>query len=278
MKIALGTNYFGTGERQQKAKESHIKLARKFPDLKLYDIQFEDDPKESDGDYTTLNVLTRSSQTLFPEWDKKIPFVNDIMGALADLDVDYFIYTNSDILISDRLIKYIEETQPDTLACSRMDVAPFSDFNQILPLRWEIAGFDTFVFKKEWFLKHKFLFEDFLIGRPCWDHHYAGLVKIFGGNTPVGNKNPAFCMHVYHGAAALDPNNVGYKFNMDQMNNSKFRKFSEVWDDYCRNVLIRYRQPSGYFLQELKDEDRIETDFFNKWIESHKQEVLDALK
>jgi hypothetical protein len=51
--------------------------------------------------------LTRDSRDFVENGKKSTPCVKDILDGLAETNCDYMVYTNSDILFSDKFIKYI---------------------------------------------------------------------------------------------------------------------------------------------------------------------------
>lgn len=268
MKIAIGTNLFGQYHRQDLSKASLMRLKNKYSEIQLFDIQFKDEEStyiKSDG-FNTLFTLGRSSKDVVPGTQKKMPFVNDIMCSISEQDSDYMVFLNSDILISDRLIKRILQDDLTAMPCSRMDIQDIKSIEEpIQAYRWEIGGFDVFVFKTEWFRKYKHLFEDFLMGRPWFDHHYAGLMKIFGNNDIIGNKNPPMCLHIFHGWAGCVPG-AENDYNAKIFNNSKYTKFRYVWDDYFAQFLKLQRQPQFYFLNEAPNEAQVEKEWFDREI------------
>lgn len=276
MKIAIGINSFESNENRFKlANQSYEKLSS-IDCVEIFDIQ----KKGVKGKFKTLDRLDRTSKDVIPNSDRELPFVNDLFNIMADLDSDYFVVTNADVMISPRLIRHILDADITALPCSRLDVMPIKDINDpMIPVRWEIGGFDTFCFKTSWYKKHHWLFEDFLMGKPWYDHHYAGLMKIFGNNNLIGNKNPAMCLHEHHGFGACSPGNPEYDFNTDQFNKSELcSKYRYVWDDYFRDFLKVKRQPYFYFLEEAENESEVELNFFKQEIDKLKPLIEEERK
>lgn len=260
MKIILGTNTYQKYHRQDIAVQSWLKLG-----IDVYDIQFTD--TETAYKINNLSKLTRSSQTCLKNSEKRLPFVNDIINELSEITCDYFIFTNSDVIIMPSLLQHIEKTNPDCMACSRLDICDISSFDNIKteakPVRWEIAGFDTFVFKRDWYLKHKKLFRDYFIGRPTWDVVYTGIMKMYGKEFEIGNGNPPFCMHIHHGIAAVTTDTPEKEFNNNNAKKSLADKFAgQIMSCYIRTILIN-RPQMGSFLIPLDNERLIEKEFFS---------------
>lgn len=262
-KIALGVNTFHTNlNRFKLANASYEKLSQRA-DVDVFDIQ----QPGVVGKFKTIDKLNRTCRDVVQGSTKTLPFVNDLFNILCEEDYDYFIITNADVMISPRLIKHILEEDITALPCSRLDVQPVSNItDSMIPVRWEIGGFDTFCFKTEWYRNHSWLFEDFIQGRPWYDHHYASLMKVFGNNDIIANKNPAMCLHEHHGWDSCVEGNPEYEFNLKQFRNSPFKKYGYVWDNYFADILKPGRQPWMRFTTEIPDESRVERDYFSKEI------------
>jgi len=117
MKISIGTNTFQNFHRQNVAVESWYELRNKFG-INLYDFQFKDEENSFTKHYdlNTCFTLNRSSKDIL-ETNKKLPYVNDIISSLANIDdSDYFIFTNSDVIIMPSLIKEILAKQPECMS------------------------------------------------------------------------------------------------------------------------------------------------------------------
>jgi hypothetical protein len=269
MKILIGTNTFGSYDRQDIAVDSYKALKSQYPDVvDVIDVQFQDE-KETFKNIYGLDVkfdLKRSSLDAVKNAEKKLPFVNDIFNVIYDHSSDYCIFTNSDVILNKSLVEYIIKNKPDCFACSRLDIQPITSFSELrekaTPVRWEIAGFDTFVFKRDWFFKYRYLFHDYLLGRPQFDHVYAGIMKCFGDNTPLGNQNPAFCFHIHHkvkwldGSGETDFNNNSLKEHaLDHIMANLM--FFNLKHNLCR------RKPWGAFLQPEANEQQQEKMFFD---------------
>lgn len=259
MKIGLGINTFPTNlNRFKLANASYERL--KEHNVVVCDIQ----KPGVQGIFNTIDTLKRTTQDVVPNSNKQLPFVNDLFGIMAEQDFDYFIVTNADVMISPRLIKHIQDNDITAMPCSRLDVEPVKSINDPMKaVRWEIGGFDTFCFKTSWYRQHSWLFEDFIMGRPWYDHHYAGIMKIFGNNDVIGNKYPAFCLHEHHGFGACAPGNPEYDWNTNLFNKSEYvRKYRHIWDNFYKDVLNPGRTPYFYFLNEMQNEADIETLYF----------------
>ncbi len=273
MKIKIITNTFGRYKRQDIAVESWKHLRNMFNSeisVDIVDFQFEGETPNPYEGIETRHVLAQSSQDMILLPTKKLPVVTEILHKGMELDYDYLIFTNSDVIIMPNLIEEIVNRNPKAIACSRLDIQDIDSFDNILqqkitPVRYEIAGFDTFVFQKEWIEEYywKLFSSKYFLGKHLWDVVWAGYVKVFGDNQPLGNKYPPFCFHIHHGTAAVttecpekDWNTAAMKVNkMDIiMNNIMFYNL--------KKNLIR-RTPWGGFINPQPDEISFEQEYFN---------------
>lgn len=274
MKISIGTNYFGENLRQSLARQTHSIIQQKHKNVLMYNVQFADELNSNNPDKTikNLHVLTRSSKDVLPNFSKKLPFVKDIFNALADTDCDVFVFINSDILITDNLINYIKNVQLLSTTCQRLDIDPISDLSDIITgRRFEIAGFDAFIFNKNWYITHQVLFEDFLLGRVYFDHAFALIMKIFGGENIILNSFPPNIVHIMHGRES-HTEDQGNLYNKNIYENSFAKNLFYIWDEFVHKFLI-HRNPSGSFLNCLENEKLIEKEYFSNMIKKEYSEI-----
>ncbi|HRO65816.1 MAG TPA: hypothetical protein PKU78_06340, partial [Candidatus Dojkabacteria bacterium] len=168
--------------------------------------------------------------------------------------------------------KLISEIIGDGLDCaaiSRMDIEDIPSFNNILeqrvvPVRMEIAGFDAFVFSREWFLKYeKYLNNDFLIGKPYFDPVIAGLMVAFGGKYKIVNDLPPTAFHIHHGTASVDTACPERDHNQKIFeDNDLYRVVNNIIYNNLQFNLCR-RKPWGRFLAPQESESGSQKIFFD---------------
>ena len=255
MKIAIGTNYFKTYDRQTRAQECLRELKRRHSEISLYDVQFADEFSGHIDDFENLPLLTRSSKDV-TTGKKKLPFVNDVFNVLSETDADYFVFTNSDILIREELVNVLLTQNITGRACSRVDIHPINSIQEPIKLyRWEIAGFDTFMFENKWYRANKHYFEDFLMGSVYFDHHYAGVIKAVTKDK-IENKNPPLILHEMH-QCNWSIEDEEAKFNDNQRKKSPYRYLSQQWDEYFDKYL-RFKRRNGFVFDTENDVEQIE--------------------
>lgn len=273
-KILIGCNYFFKGDthRQDIAKQSLLKLKNNFNSVSLAAIQFDDEANLDIGEFKVIPALKNSSQThVTKSHKKKLPIVSEIFDQLyyEAYNCDYFIFTNSDVIISDRLINYINrkfhEGNPiETMSLSRMDIENIINLeDQIVPVRWEIAGFDTFVVKCSWYTHNKHRFNPYLLGKPYFDWAYTGIMMAHS-NCILGNLNPPFCFHIHHGIGSVTEESPEKDYNKHLFYSTVDELYSKPVEFYINNILKK-RTPFGSFLNTLEDEKKICETFFSQF-------------
>jgi len=232
MKISIGTNIFGNDLKQNLGIQTQVKLKNLYPD-NVFLYAFQRYEEETVPYSHTKKLVNRDSRDFVEAGKKTSLCVKDIFDGLAETDCDYIVYTNSDILFSENFIKYLLNGNYIGYACSRMDIHPIQSLNdKIIPYRYEVAGQDVFVIKKDWYIKNRHLFKEYLIGSIWYDTALTCILKQYGQNDPIINQ-----------------------------------EITEPWGWYYHNILIK--RPSGFDMFELyPNEKQIEKEHFGKYMMS----------
>jgi hypothetical protein len=250
MKLAIGINIFQENKRQTFAIEILKKFKQKYSEIKLYNITFKNE-KNIDG-FIHLPVLETKSSDIIPNTTKSKPIAKELFNALGATDCDYFLFLNSDIFLTDKCIKLILKQEFESYIFSRIDTYDINSINDpIVPMRMEIAGFDAWCVKKNWWLKNSEKFSDYIYGESLWDLHY-GLTLYYNSNCFLGNKD-IYIVHIKH-PIQWSENSPEQKYNAIFWENTLFHR---TWHDYVYKILIQ-RQPQGQFLQPLLNEEELE--------------------
>jgi hypothetical protein len=237
-------------------------LAGKYPEVALFNVQFEDDPHNDIDGISSLHKLSRSARDVIQPDCRKLPFVRDIFDVLSDTDCDYFVFVNSDILVTHHLIDMILTTRPSAVPVNRVDVHPIESIrDNIIPYRMEVFGIDAFVFNKKWYLEHSNMFEEFLLGAPWFDHHFAGIMKCMTNNK-LGNTWPAMLLHEMH-PKNWSFDSVETQYNSKIFNASKFIDIRTKFDDYLHGYL-KIKRNNGFILECDAEELAKEMEAFAK--------------
>lgn len=262
-RIAFGVNLFGNNDRVELAIESFIKIKEKYPTIDLYNIQFKDPAAKGrlHPAFTTLNTMEKSSKDFIQGESKRtIPMLHQLINSLYDLKYEYLCFTNDDIILSDRYFKFIFETNYDCYPASRLAIHPIKTLkDNITNEHYQVAGFDTFCIRNNWWGSNRAKFPNYILGTPPWDVHYATLCMKYGNST-LCNKWPPPAFHIIHGDDShKDSPELRY-------NNSLFwqpHKFdSDMWHNYLFSVLLK-REGSNY-CTPFPNETELEKQFFSE--------------
>lgn len=268
-KIAFGVNLFGNTVRTDLCIQSLLKVKEKYPDIiDLYNVQFKDVTKKGreHPQIKTLRVLEESNLDYVTDTKRTIPMMRDLFDKLADLDYEYFGFTNDDIIISDRLIKHFIETDFDSWSVSRLAIEPITSLTQTISGdHYQVAGFDANIIKTKWWKENSKKFPNYVLGHPCWDVHYATLLMRHG-NSCLCNKWPPLCFHIKHGDDShysSPERDYNYKLYWEP---SKFDV--DMWHHYLFNVLLI--RPGNNYWEPHPNELELEKICFNdKWFKEH---------
>lgn len=264
MRIAIGTNLFKSNERQELSVQSMLKLKNKFnTEIELYNVQFKTDLNPTlNNQFCTLSKLEQRSSDYVPNAkNKHLPITSEIFDVLSDVDSDYFIYTNNDIIISDRLINQIKETSRECYPTSRLAIYPISSLDQ--PIRfshYQVAGFDTFAVKNSWWKDNRDKFPSYILGFPAWDVHYATAMMIYGKDTTLINKWPPCAFHVIHESLWKSDKSIPERIWNEQLFWKEHKtNICDRWNKYLFDVLLKR---SNEYRTPFKNEVELESVYF----------------
>jgi hypothetical protein len=258
MKIVLGVNLFGNTQRHQISRESYLRLSDKFG-IKLINLQFEGLPATFvDDNFETRHILKIPSNKLVPDSARELPTTKDCFDALASLDCDYFIFTNDDIIISPKYIELLLESKKDSYPSSRLSIHELNSLEDPITTidHYQVAGFDAFIVKKEWWLKVRDYFPNYVLGKPCWDVHYA-LLCMRHGNSMLCNKWPPPTFHIAHDLVSFD-DCLEKRYN-EKIFWQDYANDARVWNTYLHNVLLK--RPANYS-GVFENEEELEQIYF----------------
>ena len=238
MKIVLASNYYKRdnefNKRQKLSIQSFLKIKEKFPEnVELVNLAFEDEQVDIEG-FKTYNQLQRSSKEIIKDYfvnfirecdenltkrieecKTKLPSVYEIFTILSQLDCDYFLFVNDDIVVSDRYIKEILNSTDDALIASRLHVFELNDLsNNFKPESYSVHGFDGFAVRSKFWQENKYNFPEFLLGRPYWDTNYYTRFKLLG-NVKTLNKLPPVIFHEDHASTSCTTEDIETFYNND---------------------------------------------------------------
>ena len=250
MNISIGINIFKDYRRQDFCIEVLNKLAIKYNNISLYNITFEDEKNYTLG-FDHLPLLKRKAKDIIKNSQSEKPIAKDFFDALATTNCDYFLFLNSDILLTEKIIKLLQKEEYETYSFSRADCYKIDSLDKIIPYRIEIAGFDAWAINKNWWLNNRNFFEDYIYAEHLWDVAFA--IEMYNKSISfLGNKDIYIC-HEKHDLKwnEFSPEAI---HNSDLWNKTPYHK---NWQEFIFSYLVK-RLPYGQFLYPLSDEDEQE--------------------
>jgi len=282
MKISVGINgfkeYSNLEKREKFCIESLLKFKNSNKNVELYNICFKEENIKYDN-FTTLNKLTKKSDNLIREYynknnrendyysrqseidnnTKHLPSVKEIFDVLASTDCDYFLFLNNDIILSNRLLKELED-DVESYVISRLNIQDIDSLNDIpKPNSYSVHGYDAFFIKKETWLRIRGNFDDYILGRFYWDTFFATIFNLFS-NCKIINKLPAVCFHIDH-PASYNTECIEHFYTGNMFNTNLF--VSNIWFTYVYSIpMKRVKQQVE---MPLPNEKELEKQYFSQF-------------
>ena len=254
MKISIGINIHKSYKRQDQCIFVLKKLKQKYSNITLYNITFEDE-FNFEKDFIHLPFLKKTASNVIKESSSRKPIANEFFDILSNTDCDYFLFLNSDILLTEKAIKLLTD-EHETYCFSRTDVISTDKLSNIIPWRIEIAGFDAWAVKKQWWVDNCELFNDeYVYAEHLWD--------VFFTLTMFNNSKCMLCNkenYIIHEKHDLNWNET----SPEAIHNSNLwskSSYCEKWHEFIYKNLI-HRQPMGLFLRPLENEIELEHTIF----------------
>ncbi len=264
MKIAIGFNlHYPLNKRVQLSQQSLLKLKKQF-DLKLINLDFKNsEEKEKNKDIVHLPKLKEQSKFYTNGSHRNLPMIHDMFNVLCDYsesnNIDCFIFVNSDIIISDRFIKHILNTNFNTYCAARLAIGNISSLDDQPKeiSHYQVAGFDAYAVKTKWWKTHRDKFPNYIYAISGWDVHYATIMKKIG-NCDFCNKWPPMIFHIMHEEISshqspeLDYNkNLLWNINKEDC---------DTWHKYLFEVLLKRK--GGNYWKPFENEIELEKKYF----------------
>lgn len=267
--ILLTTNTFSSYKRQDLAVQKMQLLQKKNSNVKCALIQFEgEETSYEECDIDKLRVLNRSSKTDL-NVTKQLPYIKDLFNVSSDYSDEIFVFSNSDIILSQKLINYINNNDIEAVGISRIDISPIEDLKENSRIiRMEPAGFDTWVVSKKWWIKHSSLFPDMLLGRPEFDVVYTALMDLNSKNIHISTEHLTY--HPIHKIVSFTKDEC-YYHNI-KFKDTQYKKLFDWWGNICNQTYLA-RPDWGSFLQFIPGEREI----ISNIIKDHKNSLSEYI-
>lgn len=198
--IAIGINIFGDFKRQQLCIDSLLRLKKKHDNVTLYNIQQAHSTNiDIHPEFETIYDTGRVAANSIKECTMQMPMVKDFFDALCETQKDYFIFLNSDIILTSKIINFLNTNDIDTVSMSRLAINEIDslDDNNIEHSHFQIAGFDVWAIKTSWWLENRMHFPDYIYAISAWDVDYGARMMVLG-NSKFDIDFPPGCYHIIH--------------------------------------------------------------------------------
>lgn len=237
--IAIGINIFKDFKRQQLCIDSLLRIKNKHKNVKLYNIQ-QAHTKYVDihPNFETIYDKGRVAANTVSGCNMQMPMVRDFFDALADTGNDYFIFLNSDIILTSKIVKFINNNDVDSVSMSRLAINEIDsiDSTNIQHSHFQIAGFDVWAIRTSWWKENRQHFPDYIYAISAWDVDYGARLMVLG-NSKFDIDFPAGCYHIIHPEKSHDDtperkHNVNLFFEVN-------KPLCDAWHKYLFTILER---------------------------------------
>jgi len=263
--IAIGINIFGDSKRQQLCIDSLLRLRDKHKNIKLYNIQ-QAQIKNIDihSSFETIYDSGRVAANQIEGCTMQMPMVRDFFDILSETQCDYFVFLNSDIILTSKIIKFINQNNVDTVSMSRLaikDIDSIDDTN-IEHSHFQIAGFDVWAVKTSWWRENRDSFPDYIYAISAWDVDYSARMMVLG-DSKFDIDFPPGCYHIIHPEKSHDDTpERAYNIKLFFEDN---KPLCDAWHKYLYEMIERRGKRCPNFTHTTDGEDElIKTTFKNE--------------
>ncbi len=194
-------------------------------------------------DWQTLPLLRRSADIELKINGKRKPFVSELFDAAsswaAEHGIEWFVFTNSDIIFTEALIKEIQSFQAkgfETIAVSRNEVQRVERDGKLVPGYLEVNGYDVFACKTVWWRENRHRFQPYIFGERAWDNAYAAIMACHSRFAML--YKDGLCFHIKHSTNWIEgpyaDHNMRLYSGIDKI-------YSDRYEDFIKEVLITDR-------------------------------------
>jgi len=252
--VALGVNIFETPQ-WTRCKENLLPFKSK---MSFYCLQHQEDKVNSNG-FERLNCIQKRAKNFIQLSNSTKPLVYELLDGLASVGKDYFVFMNSDIILSETAVEWmLNQNQYETACFSRVNIDPENQRNFEV---WAPYGFDVFFIRTSWWKsnREKFLSLPNTYAEPCWDLAYAATLHL-NSSCYYHNKIPI----IYH---------IGHegRWNVETLEGSYSQNIFvglsvfKVWYDYFGKTVLSRKYVNGEISSDrINEELAIEKKVFGR--------------
>ena len=184
--VLIGTHTWEAGPDATRRNAAAIASLHTLSGVEVVNLQFRDRPHQH-PELRTLAALPRDSNSLTRRAGPRKPVMVDLFDALAAearaRDFPYFCFTNTDIQISQPAIDWIREGEFDAYIFSRQNF----DGQTGQATTIELAGYDVYAIRPQWWRRHRRRFRPYLAGEGVWDEVYTSIIMCYA-NAAIENR------------------------------------------------------------------------------------------
>jgi hypothetical protein len=194
MTVVLGTSFYDADPDTMRRQALAMDGLSALSGVVAVDLQWRDMPPRRPR-IRTVPALHRDSTSVTRCAGRAKPIASDVFDALAQIaDAEgarYFLFFNSDIVVTADAVRMVETGAHDGYAFARMDRDAFGLDAGVL-----LTGFDAFAFDTGWWRANRRRFRPYILGEPAWDNVYAA-VMMCHADAAIVNRD-AVIMHDIH--------------------------------------------------------------------------------
>jgi hypothetical protein len=189
-RITLGSNFYPSGEDDQRRQRAARDSWRNLPDVDLVDLQFESDPDRLEiPGFRRVEKLRQDSVRITGLAGKRKPVASEVFDLLAQEALaagnELFAFSNADIILT-----------PEMIARMDFDGETGADGEIIY------QGQDTFVLDAQWWMENRRRFRPYILGESSWDNVYTSILLSHAAARL--HNFPALIRHERHANAWYD--------------------------------------------------------------------------
>jgi hypothetical protein len=249
--LVVGVNLYPAGGDAGRRQQAAVERLRLLRGIELVNLQFvRDDRRVAAPGFTTLDVLERDSCTATRAGGVRKPLVSEIFSRLAEhaarTGARTFVFLNSDILVTQGAVDAIAASGREAVLFSRMDVDAGSGRERGI----NIYGTDMFAVNAAWWLRHRGLFREYIVGEGLWDNVYTAQL-LCRADAALINRG-GWILHEHHDALWRDSPFAAHNGFLAALDSLYF----SMWVQYVE-ALTRARAQGMNETDELALQERI---------------------
>ena len=230
--MLIGTHTFAATGESARRQDNGVRSILALQGVELVNVQFARHPHHVDG-VRTLAVLAQTSNGVSGRRGAMKPIMSELFDALAAEasahGIEYFCFTNADILISQAAVDWMLATRKEAYAVSREDF----DGATGAALGMELAGIDVFAIKTGWWCANRSLFRSYIAAEGVWDDSYTAILMCHA-DAVIQNRRPLIRHEAHLRGPMHSPEFGAYTAFIAALDAPYFDLWCKYWDGVVR--------------------------------------------